>query len=173
MCVFFHMVCNISNSNIWTAKHFAQASCTELTLPVPTSLYVLTSLHAFSLYRFSFVKMKDYLTLKNLFEFQKIKYSKPLWVTVLLGDQSVHNPPIDLYLISEKSGLTEWIFNLQTSILKLIFAGYTGSKNPVRNRLKIWFMVLDFSNLILQKIKYRSTGGMYAYIGNDYVYSYR
>ena len=84
--------------------------------------------------------MKDWskfnLTLKNLFEFQKIKYSKPVWVIVLLGDQSVHNPPIDLYLISEKSCLTEWIFNLQTSILKLIFAGYSGSKNPVRNRLK-------------------------------------
>ena len=34
--------------------------------------------------------------------------------------------------------------SLQKSISKLIFAGYTGSKNPVRNRLKI---------------KYRSTGG--------------
>ena len=60
--------------------------------PVPTSLYVPTSLHANSL---SFVKMEDYskfnLTLKNLFEFQKIKYSKPVWVAVLVGDQSVHN----------------------------------------------------------------------------------
>ena len=35
-----------------------------------------------------------------------------------------------------------------TLILKLIFAGYTGSKNPVRNRLKIQFVELDFSNLI-------------------------
>ena len=38
-----------------------------------------------------------------------------------------------------------------TEILKLIFAGYTGRKNPVRNRLKIQFFELDFSNLIFQK----------------------
>ena len=34
------------------------------------------------------------------------------------------------------------------------FAGYTGSKNPVRNKLKIQFIEFDFS-----EIKYRSTGG--------------
>ena len=28
----FHVVCKISNFNKWTAKHLAQASCTELTL---------------------------------------------------------------------------------------------------------------------------------------------
>ena len=33
----------------------------------------------------------------------------------------------------------------------MIFAGYTGSKNPVRNRLKIQFAKLDFSKLIFQK----------------------
>ena len=44
-----------------------------------------------------------------------------------------------------------WIFSLQESISKLIFAGYTGSKNPVRNRLKIQFVKLDFSKLIFQK----------------------
>ena len=32
----------------------------------------------------------------------------------------------------------------------MIFAGYTGSKNPVRNRLKIQFVELDFSKLIFQ-----------------------
>ena len=30
------------------------------------------------------------------------------------------------------------------------FADYTGSKNPVRNRLKIQFVEFDFSNLIFQ-----------------------
>ena len=42
--------------------------------------------------------------------------------------------PIHLYLIKikfEKSSMTNWIFYLQKSILKLIFAGYRGSKNPV------------------------------------------
>jgi hypothetical protein len=34
---------------------------------------------------------------------------------------------------------------------ELIFAGYTGSKNPVRNRLKIQFVELGFSKLIFQK----------------------
>ena len=29
---FFHIICKISNFNLWTAKHLAQASCTELTL---------------------------------------------------------------------------------------------------------------------------------------------
>ena len=46
---------------------------------------------------------------------------------------------------------TNWIFSLQKSILKLIFAGYTGSKNSVQNRLKIQFVELDLSKLIFQK----------------------
>ena len=33
----------------------------------------------------------------------------------------------------------------------LIFAGYTGSINPVPNRLKIQLVQLDLSNLIFQK----------------------
>ena len=36
--------------------------------------------------------------------------------------------------------------------MKLIFAGYTGSKNSVRNRLKIQFVKLDFSKLIFEKL---------------------
>ena len=47
----------------------------------------------------------------------------------------------------EKSISRNCIFSLQ----KLIFAGYTGSKNPVRNRLKIQFVKLDFSKLIFKK----------------------
>ena len=50
----------------------------------------------------------------------------------------------------EKSISTNWIFNLQKSILKLIFAGCTSSKNPVWNTV---FFQLDFS-----KIKYRWIG---------------
>ena len=52
--------------------------------------------------------------------------------------------PIHLHLIFEKSTSTSWICNLQKSISKLIFAGYTGSKNPVWNRLKIQFVEIDF-----------------------------
>ena len=35
-------------------------------------------------------------------------------------------------------------------ISKLIFAGNTGSKNPVRNRLKLQFIELDFSKLFFK-----------------------
>ena len=50
----------------------------------------------------------------------------------------------------EKSSLTNWIFSLQKSSSKLIFAGYTGSKKTVWSRLKntvcqTWFFQLDFS----------------------------
>ena len=42
--VSFSVICKISNSNMWTAKHLAQASCTELTLMqacfnVPISIF--------------------------------------------------------------------------------------------------------------------------------------
>ena len=30
--IFFHLIYKISNFDMWTAKHLAQASCTELTL---------------------------------------------------------------------------------------------------------------------------------------------
>ena len=58
-------------------------------------------------------------------------------------------PPVDLYLNFEKSS---WKNEVQrTGFLKLICAGYTGSKKQVRNRLKIQFVELDFSKLIFQK----------------------
>ena len=50
-----------------------------------------------------------------------------------------------------KSSSTSWIFSLQKSISNLIFAGYTGSKNPVWNRQKIQFAKLGVSKLIFQK----------------------
>ena len=45
-----------------------------------------------------------------------------------------------------------WIFSQQKSILKLVFAGYAGSKNQVRNRLKKQFVQVDLSRLIFQKL---------------------
>ena len=68
--------------------------------------------------------------------------------------QNIHSPcwsVLEFWKIKlEKSSLTNWIFSLQKSISKFIFAGYTGSKNQVRNRLKIQFFELDFSKLIIQ-----------------------
>jgi len=48
-------------------------------------------------------------------------------------------------------GFDNLFFSLQKSRSKLIFENYTGSKNQVRNRLKIQFVELDFSKLIFQK----------------------
>ena len=65
-------------------------------------------------------------------------------------------PPVDLYLIFEKLSSTNWIFSLKKSISKLILQ----ATQPVRNRLTIQFIELDFSKLIFQKSStYRSTGG--------------
>jgi hypothetical protein len=50
------------------------------------------------------------------------------------------------WIFSLQKSISKLIFSLQKSISKLIFAGYTGSKNQVRNRLKIQFVELDFSN---------------------------
>jgi hypothetical protein len=69
--------------------------------------------------------------------------------------KSCHSPypsVLDFWKIKfEVSSSTNWIFNLQKLISKLIFAGYTGSKNPVGDKLKIQFVKLDFSKLIFQK----------------------
>jgi hypothetical protein len=68
------------------------------------------------------------------------------------------SPPVDLYFDFEKklekSSSTNWIFSLQKSISKLIFAGYTGSKNqsskttknPTKSQIE-----LDFSKFFFQK----------------------
>ena len=40
---FFHVICKISNFNMWTAKHLAQASCTELNLK--KNSWTLTECH--------------------------------------------------------------------------------------------------------------------------------
>jgi hypothetical protein len=73
-----------------------------------------------------------------------------IWIAHTFGPgfSPLATHPVDLYLIFEKSSSTNWIFSLQK---KLIFAGYTGSKNQVRNRLKIQFVELDFFKLIFQK----------------------
>ena len=63
-----------------------------------------------------------------------------------LYDSINPNPSVlDFWKIKfEKSCFTNWIFNLQKSIFKLIFLGYTDA-------VKIQFVELDFSNLIFQK----------------------
>ena len=85
--------------------------------------------------------------IRNILQF--IKYP------VLLKWQSKAFPLLICFWIFKnqvrKSSSTKWIFSLQKSISKLIFASYTGSKNPVRNRIKIQYVKFDFSKLIFQK----------------------
>ena len=75
-------------------------------------------------------------------------------------DIEIAFPSVDLHLISEKSiwknqvrqtGFLLYfeldfccLCSLQKTILKLIFVGYTGSKNQVRNSLNLHFVALDF-----------------------------
>ena len=66
----------------------------------------------------------------------------------------------------EKSSSTNWIFSLQKSISKLIFAGYTGSKNPVWIRLQIQSVELDLSNLIFQNSSTDQQGDCLLYISS-------
>ena len=81
----------------------------------------------------------------------------PLWSCAKIKRSYLSNltpyPSIlDFWKIKlEKSSSSNCIFSQQKSISKLIFAGYTGSKNQVRNRQKIQFVELDFSKLIFQK----------------------
>ena len=77
-------------------------------------------------------------------------------------------PPVFLHFIFEISSVTRFFFNFEISSLKnqkinliskLIFAGYTGSKNQVRTRQKIKFVskLIFFSSLKLKKkIKWHS-----------------
>ena len=77
-----------------------------------------------------------------------LSYQTPCWSVLEVGKFKL-----------EKLSLTNWIFNLQKSISKLIFAGYTGSKNPVRNRLPIQFMGGIFCNtfqLIFRLASYKN-----------------
>ena len=60
-------------------------------------------------------------------------------------------PPVDLYLIVEKSNCKNQFWQTGFLACKLIFASYTGSKNQVWDRLKIQFVKLDFSKSIFQK----------------------
>ena len=53
--------------------------------------------------------------------------------------------PVDLYLIFEKSSCKNQVRQIGFLASKNIFAGYTGSKNPVQNRPKFQFAELDFS----------------------------
>ena len=69
-------------------------------------------------------------------------------------EQQLYYPSVpDFYLfIFWKIKFEEFAkLDLQKSISKWIFAGYTGSANSVWNRLKIQFVELDLSNLIFQK----------------------
>ena len=68
-----------------------------------------------------------------------------------VGNRTLYPSVLDFWEIKfEKSSSRNWTFTLKKSFLKLIFSGYTSSKNPV---LRVWFFQIDFS-----KVKYRWIG---------------
>ena len=60
-----------------------------------------------------------------------------------------NNPLVDLHLIFKKSSSTDQVQKIKFN--ELDFTVFVACKNPVLNRLKIQFIKLDFSNLIIQK----------------------
>ena len=69
-----------------------------------------------------------------------------------------------MYLIVEKSGWKDQVrqtrfLTYKNQFRNLFFVGYTGSKNPIQNRLKIQFVELDFFKIDFLEIKYRSARG--------------
>ena len=81
-----------------------------------------------------------WMTFSRLFYFERTYCPISNIVSFQISHDLIQNPLVDLYLNFEKiklenSILTNWIFSLQKSISKLIFSGYTGSKNPVRQTL--------------------------------------
>ena len=90
-----------------------------------------------------------------------------------MQSQSTHNSPYFKYLESsyEYKNFRTWlqlgfppiylhlIFDILefeiSSLMNWIFAGYTGSKNPVQTRTKIQFIILELSNYMMSKIKCR------------------
>ena len=57
---FFHVICKISNFIMWTAKHLAQVSCTELTLKQQSYLLTSVNFSIFSIGEFvRFIGTKD------------------------------------------------------------------------------------------------------------------
>ena len=62
-----------------------------------------------------------------------------------------YSRPILLYLIFEKSSLKNLVWGTWFLTFKNQFQNWFCSKNPFRNRLKIQFVKLNFSNMIFQK----------------------
>ena len=75
------------------------------------------------------------------------------WHTAMVGLLSTPYPSVLYFwkITFEKSSSMNWIFNLKKWISKLIFAGYTGSKNLVWKWLKIEFVKLDFPTWFFKK----------------------
>ena len=83
-----------------------------------------------------------------LVRFENLCFTKKVW----LENCSKHtkkNFPLLLCTWFLKNRV--WKIKFCLPISNLIFAGYTGSNNQVKNRLKIQFVKLNFSNSIFQK----------------------
>ena len=93
----FQVICNISNSNMWTPKHLAQASFTELTLTVLFMVRYFYQLKLPLLTFYGYKKILNHehstgkfdLTIKS-----SGKYGYVWWLTLFLKDMDRPNSPL-------------------------------------------------------------------------------
>ena len=82
--LFFHVVCKISNFNMWTAKHLTQASCTEVSLQsqffnlakMSQSYYSLFEQSEYSLSAIKLFNSLSMLISNNIFTKRKLSKTK-------------------------------------------------------------------------------------------------
>ena len=117
-------------NSLWMGPYLVYFSMSNWIYPLAdyigeTGCYLMNIFRAIHLYEVQlqsfFISLFRFVCLFHAGFLQKIK----------LSPNVRDKRPIHLYLIFEKSSLTNWIFTLQKSILKLIFADYTSSKNLV------------------------------------------
>ena len=134
-------------NSLWMGPYLVYFSMSNWIYPLAdyigeTGCYLMNIFRAVHLYEVQlqsfFISLFRFVCLFHAGFLQKIKLSPNV------RDKG----PSHLYLIFEKSSLTNWIFNLQKSISKLIFADYTSRKNPVRQTYNTYSKASFYSIIV-------------------------
>ena len=82
----FHVICKISNFNMWTAKHLAQASCPELTLHFTWNITILSQIYTTGSLLVHVADMTSYYDVEFVFQAKKCNFflgEEEWWVWTL------------------------------------------------------------------------------------------
>ena len=92
----FHMICKISNFNMWTAKHLVKASCTEFTLQ-NIDKYLIIKVN-FKFTHGYFMEFLSTLQLKKLWKFITIlgDFWEDTWTVIYIFNKWI-SPISNLY----------------------------------------------------------------------------